>query len=101
MSWFFCVCVVLMMRRPRRSTRTDTLFPYTTLFRSHGAVELVGTGEGEGGVELVAVQPLFLLQRCIGPADVEAAGRHLEVVRLGDADAVGIDRKSTRLNSSH
>src|SRR3546814_13695425 len=26
----------LMMRRPPRSTRTDTLFPYTTLFRSHG-----------------------------------------------------------------
>src|SRR3546814_5612844 len=24
-----------MIRRPRRSTRTDTLFPYTTLFRSH------------------------------------------------------------------
>src|SRR3546814_1416143 len=24
-----------MMRRPPRSTRTDTLFPYTTLFRSH------------------------------------------------------------------
>src|SRR3546814_20669876 len=29
----------LMIRRPPRSTRTDTLFPYTTLFRSyHGAV---------------------------------------------------------------
>src|SRR3546814_7840352 len=27
-----------MIRRPPRSTRTDTLFPYTTLFRSHGAV---------------------------------------------------------------
>src|SRR3546814_543713 len=26
-----------MIRRPPRSTRTDTLFPYTTLFRSHGA----------------------------------------------------------------
>src|SRR3546814_18184195 len=26
--------VVLMIRRPPRSTRTDTLFPYTTLFRS-------------------------------------------------------------------
>src|SRR3546814_3917086 len=25
-----------MKRRPPRSTRTDTLFPYTTLFRSHG-----------------------------------------------------------------
>src|SRR3546814_10252161 len=26
-----------MLLRPPRSTRTDTLFPYTTLFRSHGA----------------------------------------------------------------
>src|SRR3546814_6782007 len=26
-----------MIRRPPRSTRTDTLFPYTTLFRSHKA----------------------------------------------------------------
>src|SRR3546814_6361386 len=30
---FFCV-FFLMIRRPPRSTRTDTLFPYTTLFRS-------------------------------------------------------------------
>src|SRR3546814_18715291 len=30
MILFFC----LMIRRPPRSTRTDTLFPYTTLFRS-------------------------------------------------------------------
>src|SRR3546814_14261096 len=32
-----CFCVfffLLMLRRPPRSTRTDTLFPYTTLFRS-------------------------------------------------------------------
>src|SRR3546814_14482473 len=28
-----------MRRRPPRSTRTDTLFPYTTLFRSHSDVE--------------------------------------------------------------
>src|SRR3546814_8644161 len=28
----------LMLRRPPRSTRTDTLFPYTTLFRSHGPI---------------------------------------------------------------
>src|SRR3546814_6558963 len=27
-----------MIRRPPRSTRTDTLFPYTTLFRSNGGV---------------------------------------------------------------
>src|SRR3546814_8261505 len=31
----YCVCFFfLMIRRPPRSTRTDTLFPYTTLFRS-------------------------------------------------------------------
>src|SRR3546814_18935856 len=29
-----------MIRRPPRSTRTDTLFPYTTLFRSHEALHL-------------------------------------------------------------
>src|SRR3546814_994893 len=29
-----CLFFVLMIRRPPRSTRTDTLFPYTTLFRS-------------------------------------------------------------------
>src|SRR3546814_13415717 len=32
---YLCVHVLfLMIRRPPRSTRTDTLFPYTTLFRS-------------------------------------------------------------------
>src|SRR3546814_4971517 len=31
----FCYFFFLMIRRPPRSTRTDTLFPYTTLFRSH------------------------------------------------------------------
>src|SRR3546814_13940092 len=30
-----------MIRRPPRSTRTDTLFPYTTLFRSHAALRIV------------------------------------------------------------
>src|SRR3546814_20231054 len=34
-----CVCFFfLMIRRPPRSTRTDTLFPYTTLFRSSTTV---------------------------------------------------------------
>src|SRR3546814_11190363 len=39
-----------MIRRPPRSTRTDTLFPYTTLFRSigcHAAAELIGLPEIE------------------------------------------------------
>src|SRR3546814_3355687 len=33
-------CFFLMIRRPPRSTRTDTLFPYTTLFRSRLAPEV-------------------------------------------------------------
>src|SRR3546814_17395288 len=41
--FFSCFCLdlfFLMIRRPPRSTRTDTLFPYTTLFRSpsHGSM---------------------------------------------------------------
>src|SRR3546814_6161725 len=48
---FSCSCVFfLMIRRPPRSTRTDTLFPYTTLFRSRetikGAVWLANMGYG-------------------------------------------------------
>src|SRR3546814_19595524 len=39
------IIFLLMIRRPPRSTRTDTLFPYTTLFRSvecaHISLELV------------------------------------------------------------
>src|SRR3546814_532390 len=37
----FSVFFFLMIRRPPRSTRTDTLFPYTTLFRSNGALPAV------------------------------------------------------------
>src|SRR3546814_11771424 len=32
--FILCLFLFLMIRRPPRSTRTDTLFPYTTLFRS-------------------------------------------------------------------
>src|SRR3546814_15193120 len=41
---------VLMIRRPPRSTRTDTLFPYTTLVRSHRSLADTG-GHGPGYVE--------------------------------------------------
>src|SRR3546814_19330077 len=41
MSEFLFVFFFLMIRRPPRSTRTDTLFPYTTLFRSQPACQVV------------------------------------------------------------
>src|SRR3546814_14999152 len=40
------VCCFLMIRRPPRSTRTDTLFPYTTLFRSQPHDAAARQGEG-------------------------------------------------------
>src|SRR3546814_12815249 len=51
----------LMIRRPPRSTRTDTLFPYTTLFRSgyvgrRRRLENVGRGE-------MAIEPVGLALR--------------------------------------
>src|SRR3546814_1633991 len=36
-----------MIRRPPRSTRTDTLFPYTTLFRSEGLADWNACGWGD------------------------------------------------------
>src|SRR3546814_15742384 len=58
-----CLCVFpffffLMIRRPPRSTRTDTLFPYTTLFRS--AVSRRGDDGGERRLR----HPLRLSDQC-------------------------------------
>src|SRR3546814_2068741 len=39
----------LMIRAPRRCTRTDTLFPYTTLFRSEGTELFISEGDSAGG----------------------------------------------------
>src|SRR3546814_8738590 len=42
------VLCCLMIRRPPRSTRTDTLVPYTTLFRSEGFREAIGFLSDDG-----------------------------------------------------
>src|SRR3546814_13403842 len=93
----------LMIRRPPRSTRTDTLFPYTTLFRSFGR------GYGKGAA---ASLPPYL-QAAHYRAVRARAGRvtmlHANMIdMLAAADAASFDRyifledrKSTRLNSSH
>src|SRR3546814_5119918 len=55
-----------MRRRPPRSTRTNTLFPYTTLFRS----ELVRVAEAEGGSEADLAQHLLdAAVRVVEPVD--------------------------------
>src|SRR3546814_5610617 len=52
-----CVCF-LMRRRPPRSTRTDTLFPYTTLFRSVPGEEIEVAGRASHRRVALAVDPL-------------------------------------------
>src|SRR3546814_19520431 len=98
-----------MIRRPPGSTLTDTLFPYTKLFRS-------GTPEAYGrllvdGVDAVGAMPetRWDVDAFYDP-DPAAPGRmatrwggYLDQVDGFDAAFFGMspDRKSTRLNSSH
>src|SRR3546814_19868808 len=48
----------LMIRRPPRSTRTDTLFPYTTLFRSVRQKEALKTLRAEVDVLTLTATPI-------------------------------------------
>src|SRR3546814_12145719 len=84
-SVFVCF-FFLVIRRPPRSTRTDTLFPYTTLFRSPPVevVDQVGAAQEFGGV-------------AAGGMVIHVLGRAL----LYHGAVAVQDRKSTRLNSSH
>src|SRR3546814_21085558 len=54
-----------MIRRPPRSTRTDTLFPYTTLFRSvglqHAAADLVEFDRFEQRLEIALAEAFVAL----------------------------------------
>src|SRR5437764_8699619 len=73
-----------MIRLPPRST----LFPYTTLFRS--LREVAARFGGLGGVAVRGVVGVLHED-----AQLQGAGQHPYAQRLG------VDRKSTRLNSSH
>src|SRR3546814_20567397 len=117
-----------MIRRPPRSTRTDTLFPYTTLFRSnlsrahaarvHRDDLVIETGEAT----LIFGDQLWIETARPIPRhfdlDPSPVGRHRlaaiavpavgplilltkMVIHLRIEGPFGKDRKSTRLNSSH
>src|SRR3546814_19717402 len=72
-----------MIRRPPRSTRTDTLFPYTTLFRSRDIEHLL---DGKTLVQRAAEDELVivLVQQFAGPADLaDALAQRGAVVVVG------------------
>src|SRR3546814_13754106 len=97
---------MLMNRRPPRSTRTDTLFPYTTLFRS---------GWETGKAMLVCIDKITCVrmhklidaywQEHIAQLNKElpnALDEQDDIWRRRQIDWMQeTDRKSTRLNSSH
>src|SRR3546814_15299770 len=99
-----------MTRPPPISTRTDTLFPYTTLFRSAATVLHIGEldaldAEAEARITVPALRAA---SRRLGRQLVRVAGRcwpSAILATLPEAPhqpvALGVDRKSTRLNSSH
>src|SRR3546814_18822356 len=119
-----------MIRRPPRSTRTDTLFPYTTLFRSvhrrlPPAVSITSSRSARPGT-LVST----LVSKSVSSLTGHLAVHRGETTKLGQSENVGevyrlrcsclqfrryveaecnsrisngfgAARKSTRLNSSH
>src|SRR3546814_18644941 len=98
-----------MRRTPPRSTLTDTLFPYSTLFRSFiGGEDLGDLGLDRTGVARL-LQSLAIDDHARGVAAFEHLLEHLfgngaRNRPIGDeAEQFGgvLDRKSTRLNSSH
>src|SRR3546814_11857212 len=98
-----------MIRRPPRSTSTDTLFPYTTLFRSRdtyldnrddrvdGTITWTDTVRG-------VIQPSDLFG--VSPTP-DTSGARSVLAAFGEfavpiiSPEMDVDRKSTRLNSSH
>src|SRR3546814_16205939 len=97
-----------MRRRPPRSTRTNTLFPYTTLFRSpndNRSVFRIARAMAQDEQEAVTrvADRFFPVSETDGlrhnsRADEEIT-KALERIRKNQQN--GKDRKSTRLNSSH
>src|SRR3546814_17010659 len=93
---FFLRFFFLMIRRPPRSTRTDTLFPYTTLFRSTARPGPGRDWSASGPVlRWSRRRPLLALQDFAGQMHIGLGAGAVEVVeqnrlavarRLGNAD---------------
>src|SRR3546814_11912358 len=100
------VVFFLMVRRPPRSTRTDTLFPYTTLFRSvlterrdHLLIVTINRPEARNAVNAAVHAGIGT---ALEQAEHDPEIRVVIVTGAGDKSfCAGADRKSTRLNSSH
>src|SRR3546814_16526386 len=108
----YCILIIsslfffLMIRRPPISTRTDTLFPYTTLFRSvdrEAADRFHSLSYLELEQEVQKIDRLTEIAQGVAKTITDRL-RNAPLISLGDRpneSLVDRDRKSTRLNSSH
>src|SRR3546814_1789334 len=103
-----------MIRRPPRSTRTDTLFPYTTLFRSVDSPEEARMLDDVGlpqkralGATIMDWDKLRIFHAVAEAGSFTHAGELLNLSQSAVSRQISAledslkDRKSTRLNSSH
>src|SRR3546814_19801104 len=95
---FMLGCFCLMMRRPPRSTRTDTLFPYTTLFRSDlearvsalvAGTGVTGTGATAPAAPALQVPEVDAAAEMAFEAPVEAPVDAEAVVEAAEAEEIG------------
>src|SRR3546814_13567879 len=90
-----------MLRVPPRSTRTDTIFPYTTLFRSTKVRGTVKEVDAKGAViELADGVEGYVAARDIAEERVEDASQRLKVGDTIEAKFTGMDRKGRSLQLS-
>src|SRR3546814_2172130 len=89
MSCIFSYFFFLMIRRPPRSTRTDTLFPYTTLFRSKahfsGIHKVIIDHLGAAQIEIAAAVAWFTDREIFEVLCKKArCGVKVSVILIGD-----------------
>src|SRR3546814_12038970 len=87
----YCLFFFLMIRRPPRSTRTDTLFPYTTLFRSQlvfgaqdGVDDVAVAGQQDQAFRIL-VQPADREDPPLVADEIDAVAHHRRLGGAGDA----------------
>src|SRR3546814_19753228 len=100
-----CLFFFLSISRPPRSTLSDTLFPYSPLFRSVLPLQSLAAPPNSVRPELVE-GPHFLSalqeERCFDKLSTNGVGnRRAADISISARLLPVLDRKSTRLNSSH
>src|SRR3546814_20899529 len=104
LRYYTLIFFFLSIQRPPRSTRTDTLFPHTTLFRSWLKAVVEPTNQGRNTMKFryaffvcawTALSTMFVI---FNPTLVSAENKD---DYLASQPQISADRKSTRLNSSH